>query len=69
MTANEDHPAILQAKKDLETYRSLLAEMKAGGRSGGNKEGMLAVDRTPEYIELLERKIAELAVLVKDKNG
>ena len=53
------HPAKVQAQKDIETFKRLLAELKAG-RRGGVMEGVW-LDEPAEYIDLIERTICKLS--------
>ena len=53
------HPAKVQAQKDIEAFKRLLAELKAG-RRGGVVEGVW-IDQPAEYIELIERTICNLS--------
>ena len=53
------HPVKVQAQKDIETFKRLLAELKAG-RRGGVMEGVW-LDEPAEYIDLIERTICKLS--------
>ena len=53
------HPVKVQAQKDIDTFKRLLAELKAGCR-GGVMEGVW-LDEPAEYIDLIERTICKLS--------
>jgi hypothetical protein len=53
------HPAKIQARKDIATFKRLLAELKAGWR-GGVVEGVW-IDDPAEYVDLIERTISKLS--------
>jgi hypothetical protein len=53
------HPSTVQEQKDIDTFKRLLAELKAGCR-GGVMEGVW-IDEPAEYIELIERTIYKLS--------
>jgi hypothetical protein len=53
------HPATVQAHKDIETFKRLLAELRAGWR-GGVPEGVW-IDKPAAYIDLIARTICKLS--------
>jgi hypothetical protein len=60
-----DHPALVYCKRDLEAYRSLLADYKSGRRkSGESTDGRSWTDTTAEQIAFLEKKINELTAIL-----
>jgi hypothetical protein len=61
----DEHPALLYCKRDLEAYRKLLADYKAGHRkSGESTDGRSWTDTTAEQIAFLEDKVNELTALL-----
>jgi hypothetical protein len=61
-----DHPAVVYCKRELETYRKLLADYKSGRRkSGESTDGHSWTDTTGKEIALLEGKIRELEKLLQ----
>lgn len=63
-----DHPAIAYCKRDLEVFRKLLANYKAGRHKSGNStDGITWTDATPEQIVFLEGKISELTDILEAK--
>lgn len=64
----DDHPAFVYCKRDLETYRKLLADYKSGRRkSGESTDGRSWTDTTDEQIAFLEKKIDELTAILEPK--
>lgn len=62
----DDHPALVYCKRDLETYRKLLADYKSGRRkSGKSTDGRAWTDTTAEQIAFLEKKINELTAFLE----
>jgi hypothetical protein len=50
------HPVKVQAQKDIETFKRLLAKLKAG-RRGGVMEGVW-LDEPAEYIDLIQSPLS-----------
>ncbi len=62
----DDHPALAYCKRDLETYRRLLADYKSGCRkSGESADGRSWTDITDEQMAFLDRKIKELTAILE----
>jgi hypothetical protein len=62
---SDDHPALMYCKRELETYRTLLADYKAGRRKiGDSSDGHSWTDTTSKQIALLEEKIKELKAIL-----
>jgi len=62
----DDHPALAYCKRDLETYRRLLADYKSGRcKSGESTDGRSWTDTTDGQIALLEEKINELTAILE----
>jgi len=53
------HPVKVQAQKDIETFKRLLAKLEAG-RRGGVMEGVW-INEPAEYIDLIDRTICKLS--------
>jgi hypothetical protein len=65
-----DDSAVGYCKRDLETYRKLLADYKAGRRKiGDSSDGRSWTDTTSEQIAFLEEKIKELAAFLETRSG
>jgi hypothetical protein len=65
-----DDPALAYCKRDLETYRKLLADYKGGRRKiGDSSDGRSWTDTTSEQIAFLEEKIKELAAFLETRSG
>jgi hypothetical protein len=68
MTA--EHPALAYCKRELETYRRLLADYSAGRRKiGDSSDGRSWTDTTSEQIAFLEEKINELVAILETRAG
>lgn len=64
MTGN--HPAVVYCKRELATYRKLLADYKSGRRKlGDSTDGRSWTDTTDDQIALLEKKIRELTEILE----
>ena len=64
-----DDAALPYCKRDLKTYRKLLADYKAGRRKiGDSSDGRSWTDTTSEQIAFLEEKIKELAALLETRS-
>lgn len=62
---SDDHPALVYCKRELETYRRLLADYKAGRRKiGDSSDGHSWTDTTSQQTALLEEKIKELKAIL-----
>ncbi len=67
---SKDHPALVYCNRNLEAYRSLLADYKSGRRkSGKSADGRSWSDTTAEQIVFLEKNINELAAIVNGSVG
>jgi hypothetical protein len=62
----DDHPALIYCKRELVTYRKLLADYRSGRRrSGESTDGRSWKDTTAEQIAFLKEKIKELTDMLE----
>lgn len=66
---SDEHPALAYCKRELETYRGLLANYEAGRHKiGDSSDGRWWTDTTSEQIGLLEEEIKEVRIILETRS-